>query len=987
MLEDTSAIADDAASPPIIVSPEQLSSPPAIQVNTSIDDSRIRPLSTIHEPAHLGEHPGDDSAETPQTPSTPSTAAVNNFAVPPLLLSGVPMLKVSAKKQKQYFFRLDADEGQIIWQSKKLRIIPIEAIKEIRTGPDARYYREQFQLASSYEDRWLTLVYVLDGSYKTLHLIAATRDVFQMWDVTVRRLYEIRKQLMSGLGHGAMRQAVWEKQFWKSADVETEQKLNFDDVEKMCRRLNINPSRDDLKRRFNAADTQNRGYLDFNDFRKFVKALKARPELDRLYKKLVAKSNSTDGYLRYPAFEAFMRNEQKSSASDEDLRRLFAKYGSLLPSEGEAPMNVPSSPARNPLELAIHSASITANTSPSDAQAQPSPDPADTSTSHLSISTSTSPPAAGPEVPPAPLIHETGIMTSRGFTSFLLSPDNAVFKDEEHDMTKPLPEYYISSSHNTYLVGHQLVGESTIEGYIRALLHSCRSVELDIYDGESEPVIYHGKTLTTRIPLRDICQAIMRYAFVTSPYPIIISAEVHCGLTQQALIASIMRDVFGDALVEAPVEGRPRIETLPSPEDLKGRVLLKAKNLYVTEKDGIHEADVTVDTESSSTETSASDIEFKEEIKRELKHELRKAREGEAEMIKGLKSEMSKAKRVLERVNPRRASASNQQRPAIAPAPSSGSNRSEKPKVKMSFELVALLVYTVGVKCRGINKKEVYAPEHVFSLSENTANKVLKQSMMDLIKHNKTHLVRTYPKGTRIGSTNYEPHRYWSAGCQLVAINWQTFDLGYMINHAMFQRNARLGYVLKPPALRNADKQLLSQRTQHFLELTIISAQQLPRPKDALGREIIDKSILDPFVEVSLHIPEWTHSPFLPPTTSNRTYSPPSTPSASALAATSARTVTIKTFVVKNNGFNPVWEQPLSLPFDCVGDMLDLIFVRFAIKQEDKDDEEPLALYCSSLASFNLGYRHLPLHDAQLSQYLFSTLFIRANIRNAATSA
>jgi phosphatidylinositol phospholipase C delta len=72
-------------------------------------------------------------------------------------------------------------------------------------------------------------------------------------------------------------------------------------------------------------------------------------------------------------------------------------------------------------------------------------------------------------------------MTPETFTSFLLSPDNSVFMDQHssvwHDMTRPLSEYYISSSHNTYLVGHQLVGVSTIEGYIRALLHSCRSVE------------------------------------------------------------------------------------------------------------------------------------------------------------------------------------------------------------------------------------------------------------------------------------------------------------------------------------------------------------------------------------------------------------------------------------------------------------------------------------------------------------------------------
>jgi phosphatidylinositol phospholipase C delta len=98
-------------------------------------------------------------------------------------------------------------------------------------------------------------------------------------------------------------------------------------------------------------------------------------------------------------------------------------------------------------------------------------------------------------------------------------------------------------------------------------------------------------------------------------------------------------------------------------------------------------------------------------------------------------------------------------------------------KVRMSMELASLLVYTVGVKCRGINKKERYAIEHMFSLSEKSANKLLKRQdgAMDLIKHNRNHLVRVYPRGTRLSSTNFEPHRYWASGAQLVAINWQTF--------------------------------------------------------------------------------------------------------------------------------------------------------------------------------------------------------------------
>jgi hypothetical protein len=46
-------------------------------------------------------------------------------------------------------------------------------------------------------------------------------------------------------------------------------------------------------------------------------------------------------------------------------------------------------------------------------------------------------------------------------------------------------------------------------------------------------------------------------------------------------------------------------------------------------------------------------------------------------------------------------------------------------------------------------------------------------------------------------------------------------DLGYRINHAMFQRNGRTGYVLKPEALRNFEKDLLSKRTQHFLDVSV----------------------------------------------------------------------------------------------------------------------------------------------------------------------
>ncbi|KAF8432959.1 PLC-like phosphodiesterase [Boletus edulis BED1] len=821
------------------------------------------------------------------------------------------MTKVSAKSQKNYLFKLDADQGQIIWESKKLRIIPIENIKELRSGSDARYYRQQFQLSQGYEDRWITIIYLLDGQYKTLHLIASSMDIFQLWDITLRKLHAIRQELMTGPGNEEIRHTVWIKQCWKSAGESNDQRLSFEQVEKLCKRLNINSSQEDLMRLFASADAQHRGYLDFADFQTFVKLLKTRPEIDLLYKKLCSMN---DGKLTLSVFECFMRDTQKSSLTQREIESLFVRY-STRTSDGRGTSSTP-----------------------------------DLSSLKMSLD---------------------------GFTAFLLSSDNSAFIGQNgkvhQPMTHPLWDYFISSSHNTYLVGNQLVGSSTIEGYIRALLHSCRSVELDIYDGEHEPVVFHGKTLTSKLSAREVCEAIMKYAFVTSPYPIVISAEIHCSLHQQDMLATIMREVFGDALVCAPIEGKPLSGPLPSPEDLRGRVLLKAKNLYVSESEPIREWDLMLDTESSSAEASASDS----EPMREIKEEFRKVKLREVEAVKELKEEFRKARNVFNRVRGRHAS------------PEKSLPRSEsKPeqKARMSVALVALLVYTVGVKCRGINKKELYASEHMFSLSETTMNKILKQGADDLIKHNKMHLVRIYPKGTRVSSTNYLPHRYWAAGAQLVAINWQTFDLGYMINHAMFRRNGRAGYVLKPEVLRKtedprkSDKEHFHHHKQYNLDVTVISAQQLPRPKDATGREIMDKHV-DPYVEVSIHTPDKCY-----PGSSSSFLSTSSASSASSITShvhAHRSVTTMRTSSVKNNGFNPVWQETLRLPFECVGDMRDLVFVRFTIQRDGESDGEPIAVYCVSLGSLAMGYRHLPLHDSQVSQYLFSTLFVRCSVQDA----
>jgi len=133
-----------------------------------------------------------------------------------------------------------------------LPTVPIENIQELRIASDARHYRELFQISQELENQWLTIIYTLDGRWKIWHVIAPSVAVFQAWDSTLRELYAIRQTLMRGLGNFDLREAVWAKQYWKAADEQADQKLYFEDVEKLCKRLNVNSSRDDLLHRFKA---------------------------------------------------------------------------------------------------------------------------------------------------------------------------------------------------------------------------------------------------------------------------------------------------------------------------------------------------------------------------------------------------------------------------------------------------------------------------------------------------------------------------------------------------------------------------------------------------------------------------------------------------------------------------------------------------------------------------------------------------------------
>ena len=376
------------------------------------------------------------------------------------------------------------------------------------------------------------------------------------------------------------------------------------------------------------------------------------------------------------------------------------------------------------------------------------------------------------------------------------------------DRSKPLPEYFISSSHNTYLMAGQLYGSSSAEAYETALKTGSRCVEIDAWDNSDnpdEPKVTHGFTLVSHISFRDVCETI-RDVFDEEKaladkddgykvFPILLSLENHCGDHGQRRLVAIMKEVLGDRLLSAPVREKGHREQTGGEHVLLAELgaCIAVIVEYNLPKEGDKEDS---DTESSDENEPA---------------ELKEAREAYKKQKK------------------------------------------DAPDAGIVPELAELGVYAQSVKPvdnSWFNPGELVngPPHHLINVSESGLSSHLPAESVPIAKHNAQHLMRVYPKGTRIGSSNLKAINYWAVGAQICALNWQTFGTPNQLNDAMFSGSE--GYVLKPAALRSdGSGDILGAGKKKKLRLHVAGATDVPVAEDR------EADSIKPYLTCNLYSP------------------------------------------------------------------------------------------------------------------------------------
>lgn len=312
---------------------------------------------------------------------------------------------------------------------------------------------------------------------------------------------------------------------------------------------------------------------------------------------------------------------------------------------------------------------------------------------------------------------------------------------------------------------------------------------------KGEPIVLHGWTPTKPTGFRDVCRAIRETAFVTNPLPIIVSLEVHADEEQQEVMVDIMREEWGSMLLEHPHESCDPHREQPLLQDLLNKILIKVKKTP---------GKIVVPAAGGGGGGSSSSI--------------------------------------IGSTNTTLAAPAGPEEDAWGSDDERAPRQKKSKAVAICEALSALAVYTHSAHfdaAQGFEAAEARTPGHIFSISEGRILELHAARQHELFAHNRAFFMRAFPGGWRVDSSNPEPSTYWRKGVQMVALNWQTFDEGMMVNHAMFADSR--GWLLKPPGYlscpggeEDGAAVVPTTMVQHCtvrLRVTILAGQHVPLPE------------------------------------------------------------------------------------------------------------------------------------------------------------
>lgn len=182
-------------------------------------------------------------------------------------------------------------------------------------------------------------------------------------------------------------------------------------------------------------------------------------------------------------------------------------------------------------------------------------------------------------------------ITKSVFTDYLMSDANDILDPkagalDKCDMTRPLSQYWINTSHKAFQGKHGCVNEADgAQPYIFALQRGCRCLEIDVWDGaglHSESVVVRSKDSPKSdvgLPVQEILSAVRSFLLsVQYSYPVVLSIENNCTMPFQKKLFDLLDTILGsEGMLYEPRKSLSDAGTLPSPEDLRGKVVLKSK--------------------------------------------------------------------------------------------------------------------------------------------------------------------------------------------------------------------------------------------------------------------------------------------------------------------------------------------------------------------------------------------------------------------------